>query len=144
MLLDRARGTYWKTWQRYVEDHILRRGMVSPDDLALYRVTDSVEDAVNEITNFYRVYHSSRYVGDWLAIRLLRPLPEDYVATLAADFGDIAKDGAFVQRAAFSVEHTDGDVFHLPRLALRFDRIHFGRLRQLIDRINAAPSPTAA
>ncbi len=140
VLLDRPRGTYWKTWQRYVEDHILRRGMVSADDLALYKVTDNVETAVNEIATFYRVYHSSRYVGPRLVIRLMRPLPDHFVQQLTAEFSDIITDGALEQRAAFAVERTDTEIFHLPRLVFRFDRVHFGRLRQLIDRLNAAPT----
>ena len=37
VLLDQPRGTYWKTWQRYVEDHLLRRSMISPEDLASTR-----------------------------------------------------------------------------------------------------------
>jgi len=139
VLLDRPRGTYWKTWQRYVEDHILRRGMIDKEDLALYKVTDNVEAAVDEITGFYRVYHSSRYVRDQLVIRLLHPLPAAFVRALAEEFHDIIVDGVLEQRAAFPAERDDPEVFHLPRLSCRFDRRHYGRLRVLIDRINTAP-----
>jgi uncharacterized protein (TIGR00730 family) len=138
VLLDSPRGTYWKTWQRYVEDHILRRGMISPQDLHLYKVTDSVEEAVKEITGFYRVYHSSRYVRDLLVLRLQQPLPQPFVASLAAEFADIIVSGTMVQRSAFTVERDDPHIAHLPRLAFRFDRTNFGRLRQMIDRINQA------
>lgn len=137
VLLDRPHGTYWKTWQRYVEDHILRREMIAPEDLSLYKVTDNVSAAVNEIVTFYRVYHSSRYVGDRLAIRLLRPLPEPLLRQLSEDFRDIIVEGVMEQRLAFPAERDDADIFHLPRLTFRFNRTHFGRLRQLIDRINA-------
>ena len=140
VLLDRSRGTYWKTWQRYVEDHILRRGMIAPEDLSLYTVTDNVNTAVNEIVTFYRVYHSSRYVGEQLVIRLLRPLPQPFVQQLTDDFRDILVEGVMEQRQAFPAERDDADIFHLPRLVFRFDRCHFGRLRQLIDRLNAAPA----
>ena len=139
VLLDRVRGTYWKTWQRYVEDQILRRGLIAREDLGLYKVTDNVETAVDEIINFYRVYHSSRYVGERLVIRLTRALAPQFVRQLAADFDDIIADGGIEQRAALPAERGDADIFHLPRLVLRFDRVQFGRLRQLIDRINAAP-----
>jgi predicted Rossmann-fold nucleotide-binding protein len=139
VLLDRPRGTYWKTWQRYVEDHLLRRNMIAPADLALYKVTDNVDAAVNEIVTFYRVYHSSRYVRDLFAIRLTRRLPDECVRQLADEFGDIITSGTMQQRAAFPVERSDAETFHLPRLTFRFDRIHFGRLRTLIDRINAVP-----
>jgi uncharacterized protein (TIGR00730 family) len=139
VLLDRARGTYWKTWQRYVEDHILRRNMIARDDLALYKVTDNVDAAVDEIVRYYQVYHSSRYVRDRFVIRLARRLPDPYVQRLAGEFRDIVTDGRFEQRRAFSAERDEADIFTLPRLVFRFDRRSFGRLRQLIDRINAAP-----
>lgn len=139
VLLDRPRGTYWKTWQRYVEDHILRRGMLVRQDLALYRVTDSVQTAVKEIVNFYRVYHSSRYVRDLFVVRLTRRLPDLYVAALAEEFRDIITDGRIEQRRAFAVERTDQEAWHLPRLVFRFNRVGFGRLRQLLDAVNAAP-----
>jgi len=139
LLLDRPRGTYWRTWQRYVEDHLLRRGMIGQEDLALYKVTDNVETAVHEIVNYYRVYHSSRYIRDLFVIRLTRPLPAEYVSALADKFRDIITDGRIEQRGAFAVERNDREVFHLPRLVLRFNRLGFGRLRQLIDAINAAP-----
>ena len=139
VLLDHARGTYWTTWQRYVEDHILRRGMIERDDLSLFKVTDKVDAAVNEIVGYYRVYHSSRYVRDRLVIRLSRPLPAAYVQALATEFRDITDGGGIEQRRALSAERDDHDILHLPRLVLRFERRHFGRLRQLIDRINAAP-----
>jgi uncharacterized protein (TIGR00730 family) len=138
VLLDAPRGTYWKTWQRYVEDHILRRGMISPQDLQLYKVTDSIEDALTEITTFYRVYHSSRYVRELLVLRIQHELAPPFVATLAREFADIIVSGTIVQRTAFPVERDDPDIVHLPRLAFRFDRTNFGRLRQMIDRINQA------
>jgi uncharacterized protein (TIGR00730 family) len=139
VLLDRPRGTYWKAWQRYVEDQVLRRNMIARDDLSLYKVTDNVDAAVREIVNYYRVYHSSRFVRDRLVIRLLRPLPDDFTRALAAEFRDIVLDGCIQQRGAFPVERDEVEIMHLPRLVMRFDRRHYGRLRMLIDRINAAP-----
>jgi uncharacterized protein (TIGR00730 family) len=140
VLLDRANGTYWKTWQRYVEDHLLRRHMIDKADLALYAVTDSVDAAVEAITGFYRVYHSSRYVRERFVIRVTRPLPAAFVDALAEEFRDIITDGVITQREALRAEREERDILHLPRLVLRFDRVHFGRLRMLIDRLNQAPS----
>ncbi len=139
VFVDVPGGTYWKTWQRYVEDHILRRGMISPEDLALYKVTDNVEAAVAEITNFYRVYHSSRYVRDLLVIRVQRRLPDALVEELADEFRDIMTVAGLTQRRAFPVERDEPDIFDLPRLVLSFNRFNFGRLRSMIDRINRAP-----
>lgn len=134
--LDAPKGSYWRSWDRYVRDHLLAPGMISKDDLALYKVTDSVEEAVAELTRFYRVYHSSRYVHDLLVLRLSRPLPSAFLAQLAEEFRDIIASGTISQRGAFPVERDDPDTSNLPRLVFRFDREHFGRLRMLIDRIN--------
>jgi hypothetical protein len=139
VLLDRPRGTYWKTWQRYVEEHILRRRMIEREDLALYKVTDNVDAAVEEITGFHRVYHSSRYVRDRFVIRIARPLPGEFVDALAAEFGDILTAEGITQRAALRDERDETAIAHLPRLVMHFDRRRFGRLRMLIDRLNQAP-----
>ena len=69
--IDRSSGT----WKRYVQDHLLRCGLVSPVDMRLFKVTDRIDVAIDEIRTFYRVYHSSRYVGDRFVIRLSAPLP---------------------------------------------------------------------
>lgn len=139
IFLDRPRGTYWKTWQRYVEDHILRRRMIDPDDLHLYTVTDSVDAAVDEIVGYYRVYHSSRFVRDQFVIRMVRQLPDDYVEQLEREFQDIIARGRLRQREAFQAESDQPEVAGLPRLVFRFRRASYGRLRLLIDRINEAP-----
>jgi uncharacterized protein (TIGR00730 family) len=139
VFLDVSGGTYWKTWQRYVEDHILRRGMISPDDLSLYKVLDDVEEAVREITTFYKVYHSSRYVRDQLVLRLNRALPAEFVDQLGQEFAAIMSSPGIAQRQAFAVEKDEPELFHLPRLAFRFNRLNVGRLRMMIDRINQFP-----
>jgi hypothetical protein len=92
---------------------------------------------VREVAGFHAVYHSSRYVRDLLVLRLRRALPTHAVAELGRDFRDIVS-GPITQRDAFPVERDDPEAWHLPRLAFRFDRVHFGRLRMLIDRVNEA------
>ncbi len=136
VFVDAPRGTYWKTWKRYVEDHLLRQGLVSEEDMSLFKVTSSVDEAVAEITGFYRVYHSARNVGRQLVVRLNRPLSEALVASLGHDFADIVVSGGMTQRPALADESDEPELAALPRLAFHFDRTHFGRLRQLIDRLN--------
>lgn len=139
VFLDVPGGTYWKTWRRYVEEHLLRRGMISREDLALFKVTDRVEEAVREITDFYRVYHSSRYVRETLVIRLHRAVPAAWLERLSAEFADIVDSGKLALRAAYPVEQDEPDLWHLPRLAFHFKRSSLGRLRLFIDRLNEAP-----
>jgi len=136
-------GTYWRTWQRYVETDLLRQGLISEQDLALYKVTNDLDEAVHEVTNFYRVYNSSRWVSDLLVMRLNRKLPQAVIRELDSEFAGILTAGGFEQRGPFAVERDDPHLWHLPRLAFHFDRHQFGRLRQLIDRINAAADEPA-
>ena len=136
VFLDAPRGTYWKTWKRYVEEHLLRRRLISPEDMSLFLVTDDVEAAVEEIRGFYRVYHSSRYVGDRFVIRLNAALAPSFVAELNREFADILDEGAFEVGAALPEEQGEAEIAHLPRLVFRFNRMRFARLREMIDRIN--------
>lgn len=138
VFIDEPGGEYWKSWERYVTDHLLARGMISEDDLDLFLVTRDVDEAAEEIRRFYRVYHSSRYVGRQLAIRLNRLLPDETVVDLNREFRDIVASGEIAQRGAFDAERSDPEIFSLPRLAFHFDRIHFSRLRMLINRLNAS------
>jgi uncharacterized protein (TIGR00730 family) len=136
VFLDAPRGTYWKTWKRYVEDHLLRQGLISQEDLSLFVVTDDIDEAVAEIRDFYRVYHSSRYVGDRFVIRLNAALPAALVDELNRDFADLLEEGAFEVAGALPEEEGELEIAHLPRLVFRFNRTRYGRLREMIDRIN--------
>jgi hypothetical protein len=136
VMIDEPGGDYWQMWRRYIEDVLVARRMISPADLALFKVTDSVEEAVAEVLNFYRVYHSMRYVNGDLVLRLQHPLPEPLFQRIGTEFADIVVDGTFKQTAALPAEANDTLVAALPRLRFRFDRRSLGRLRMLIDLIN--------
>jgi uncharacterized protein (TIGR00730 family) len=135
VLVDRPRGTYWRTWEQYIEDHLLRRGWISEEDLGLFTITDRVDRAVEEITRFYRVYHSSRYVGDLLVIRCQQEIAEADAQRLTRGFKDILVGGEILRTRALP-EEEDPAVVHLPRLVMRFNRMNFGRLRAFIDALN--------
>ena len=137
LCLDRPGGTYWKTWQRTIEDHLLRRGLISPTDMSLISFPATIEEAVAEVTRFYRRYHSSRNVEEDFVIRLTKPIDPAVVRTLTRDFADIIVRGEITQCDALPLEREQQPQFNnLPRLLFRFDHTGFSRLRQLIDRIN--------
>ena len=144
VLIDRAGGTYWKEWDSYIRKHLIQRSLVSPDDTSLYTITDNVEVAYEAINNFYRVYHSSRYVGDQLVIRLKSELSDADVEQLNANFSDILVKGRIEKSRALSQETPD-ETAELPRLVLYFNRRDSGRLYQLIATISqmGASSPAA-
>jgi uncharacterized protein (TIGR00730 family) len=137
VLVDEPGGTYWSLWERFIREGLLQRGYISTADLSLFRVTDSVDDAVREVTGFYRVYHSMRYVRGHLVLRLQTRLGSRLLDRIASDFPDILAGGHFEQTAALPEESNEPSLAELPRLKFRFDRHKIGRLRQLIDVINA-------
>ena len=136
VLVDVPGGGYWRELTRFFERQMLGGGMVSPEDRSLYRVVESAEAARDEILRFYSTYHSLRFVGSHLVIRLQRRLSDEAVKRLNQEFRDIVASGAIVSQAALPVEVKDQDVPSLPRLVFKFTRQSFGRLRQLVDRIN--------
>jgi uncharacterized protein (TIGR00730 family) len=134
VMVETPGGTYWKGWQRFVEEDAIAAGWVSPDDRALYRVVNTVDEASEEVLGFYRNYHSCRWVGDLLVLRVQTAPSRAELADLNKRFGDIVVRGSIRAAGPFPPERNDHP--ELPRLALRFDRFHFSRLRLLIDAIN--------
>jgi uncharacterized protein (TIGR00730 family) len=139
VMLDLPGGTYWQAWTRFLESEVETRGLVSPEDRALFRVTDDVDEATEELLGFYRNYHSCRWVGDLLVLRLHRPPDRAQLAALNGAFGDIVADGRMRLSKPLSPERADRDHLDLARLVFRFDKLHYGRLRQLIDALNSLP-----
>jgi hypothetical protein len=140
VLIDKVGGTYWQEWDAYIRNHLIQRGLVSPEDTSLYTITDNVEVAYEAINSFYRVYHSSRYVGDQLVIRLKSELSDADVETLNANFSDILVKGRIEKSRALPQELPD-ETAELPRLIFYFNRRDSGRLYQLIATISKMGIP---
>lgn len=137
VMVDRPEGTYWKTWDAHIREHLLRNQLISPDDLKLYHLTNSTDQAVRVITRFYRNYHSTRFVKDLLVVRLKHEPTPSAVEALNEDFADIITGEPFHVVLPTPEETEDDDVLQLPRIAFGFDRRSYGRLRQLIDVLNS-------
>jgi len=136
VMVDEPGGDYWKLWQRFIADCLLARGYISSHDSSLFRVTDSVDEAIREVTGFYRIYHSMRYVRRELVLRLRSRLSDHLLEQIKWEFEDILAGGKFEQVEALPEEANEPELLGLPRLKFRFDRHAAGRLRQLIDLIN--------
>ena len=146
VLLEVPGGTYWREWDEFVRTQVGGRGLIEPDDTCLYRITDDVETAVQEITGFYENFHSRRFVGDLLVLRLRAAPTDDELDTLNAGFSDICLTGRIDRVDPLPPEVAGNDHLELARIALRFDQHHHGRLRLLIDALNELKSapPVAA
>jgi uncharacterized protein (TIGR00730 family) len=137
VLIDRPGGTYWRTWDKHVREHLLRDQLISPDDLNLYQITDDTDQAVKIITRFYRNFHSTRFVKDLFIIRLNHAPSESAIQAMNEDYADIIV-GPRIQRIEPTPEElADDDNVDLPRIAFGFNRRDYGRLRQLVDLLNS-------
>ena len=136
VLVDKPGGTYWKTWDKQVREHLLRDQLISPDDLNLYRITDSADEAVKIITRFYRNFHSTRFVKDLFIVRLHHAPTETALEAMNEDFADIIIGPPIQRIEPTPEEREDNDQLGLQRIAFGFNRRDYGRLRQLIDALN--------
>lgn len=134
VLVEGEGGIYWKNWEHYIQTHLLANGWISPEDMRLFYIAQGPQDAVKHVLHFYRRYHSSRYVKDKFVIRMLSPLSEDHLKILNEEFGMLIASGS-IQTCL--PEPEESDHLELPRLSFYHTRNHFGKLRQLIDRINS-------
>jgi uncharacterized protein (TIGR00730 family) len=137
VLIDRPGGTFWKTWDKQVREHLLRDQLISPEDLGLYQITDDTDQAVKIITRFYRNFHSTRFVKDLFVIRLKHAPSDSALAAMNEDFGDI-NTGTPIKRIEPTPEEVeDNEHVDLARIAFNFNRKDYGRLRQMIDVLNS-------
>ncbi len=136
VLLDVPGGTYWQTWQAFVEAELVGRGYVGKNDLDLVLVTDDVDAAVDEISGFYVNYDSQRFVEGQLVIRIQHAPDAAALGTLNDEFADIVVRGGIERVEVTDAERADNDHLDLERIAFRFDRRSHARLRALIDRLN--------
>ena len=137
VLIDKPGGTYWKTWDKHVREHLLRDHLISPDDLNLYQITDDADAAVKIITRFYRNFQSTRFVRDLFVIRLKNAPSPSAIEAMNEDFADIINGQTIHAIPPTPEEIADGDEVELARIGFGFNRKDYGRLRQLIDLLNS-------
>lgn len=140
VLLDVPGGSYWTSWLAYIDAELVAAGLISAHDHELFLVTDDVAVAAAEIERFWRSYHSIRWVGDRLVVRLRHRPTDDEVAQLNEGFADLLTHGAIERTEPLPAEVSDQDNLELARLVMRYDARKAGRLRALIDAVNDLPS----
>ncbi len=136
VFLDMPGDPFWEQVHELITGQLVPRGLVSASDTALYRVTDSCDEAVEEITNFYSNYHSIRSVGNDLIIRVRRSPNDTQLAELNREFAHLVESGEIRRTEPYGVEKRDGDQLDLDRIVMRFNQRGFAELRGLIDALN--------
>jgi hypothetical protein len=132
-MIEAPGGHYWNNWFMYVRDNLLANGLISAEDMKLFKITDNVQDAVHHIQKFYANYHSQRYLHDDLIIRMIKPLEHRDIEILNDEFSDIIAHGRIEESGPLKQEQ---EYIELPRLKFEFNHRSYGRLRMLIDRMN--------
>ena len=133
VLMEGGKG-YWQHWEDHLNKQILAKGWMSPEDKHFYHIAKNVEDAVEHIQDFYRTYHSSRYVKENLVMRLHHPLAPQQIDKLNDGYGILIKSGKIESCNPFPEEN---DHLELPRITFCHNRMHYGTVRALINQINS-------
>jgi hypothetical protein len=135
--LNQPGGRYWNAWLEFIEDQLLATELIAPEDMSLFKVTEQIDEAVDEIMRFYSVYNSMRYVRGKLVLRLHVEPSGQFVERLNDEFSQIVESGKIARVNVHRLEADDEHLNSLPRLAFQFDRKSIGRLRQMVDLINS-------
>ena len=136
VLIDSPGGNYWKTWYAFLSEYLLKLGLIGETDLTFFKMTDSVDAAIEEILRFYKNFISYRWVGKRMVIRMNNQLSDGAIAQMNRDFADILVQGKIEQSAALPEEKNEPELASKPRLICVPDQRRYGRIRQLIDAVN--------
>ncbi|MDZ7676478.1 MAG: TIGR00730 family Rossman fold protein [Acidimicrobiales bacterium] len=136
VLLDIPGGTYWHSWLRFVKDELIAGGLVSPGDLDLFLITDDVDEACEEIVGFYANYHSIRWVGDHLVLRMQTGPDETQLAALNEAHRHLLTHGEIEVTEPSDAERSDRDQLELARIAMPFDKYRQSDIHGIIRDVN--------
>lgn len=136
VFVDTKFGWYWMDWFKFIKKNMLNNKLIYENDLALFKVTNDVDEAVDFVANFYRNYHSIRYVGNRTILRLNKALSEKQIELMNGNFKDILTSGGIYSCGATPEEIKNRDHLDLFRIGLNFNRYSYGRLHSLIHQIN--------
>ena len=136
VLLDHKEDCYWDRWLDLLNSLLIDKGYCSIQDHHLIKRAHSSEEALNHIKSFYRVFHSLRYVKNKTVLRLNTAPSKDLLTKLNQEFEDIVIKGKIEASGPLKEELINQEYPDLPRLTFHFDKKSFGRLNQMISRIN--------
>lgn len=141
ILMEPKGSTYWAGWIRFVKEQLVKNGFIDKQDLNLFQVARSADEAVKYIENFYKVYHSLRYIAGLTVLRLNRSLSDEALQSVNREFKDILTEGRITPSLALKEELENGEYPYLPRLVMKFNLRDYGRLFELIRTINQDHNP---
>jgi len=136
VLLEHEGYDYWGPVLGFIRDLLIPGGLISESDLSLFLHTTDHLEACTHILKFYSNYHSQRFTAGKLILRLRQGPSDEELATLNTEFADIVVHGGIEKTGPNQAEIEDEDALDMDRITFHFDRHQFGRLRELVDRLN--------
>ena len=136
VIMEPEGSTYWGDWKRFVDKQLVKNGYINKDDLSLFHIVKSADEAIKFIEDFYRVYHSIRYVRGLTVIRLNHMVTNKTLNLINREFKDILTSGKIVLTSPTKEEIEKGEYPGLPRLVMHFNFRNYGRLCEMIGYIN--------
>jgi len=137
VLIEPKGSNYWMVWRKFIDNELAKHGFINKEDFNLFHISKNVDDAVKFIEDFYKVYHSIRYVSGLTVIRLNRKISDKTLNFLNKEFKDILTGGKIILSTPMEEEVQRGEYLDLPRLIMHFNLHDYGRLCKMICTINA-------
>ena len=137
MVIETEGSGYCQTVIDFCRDVLVEHGLIGPEDLIIFQRLDDPEEAADVICRFYGNYQSQRYVNGRLVLRILEAPDPATLSQLNRSYVDIITEGELEIIDPTPAEVRDEDSLEAARVAFWFDRRHFGRLRMLLDDLNA-------
>ncbi len=136
VLMEIPGDDYWESWDGFVRDQLLARGYISSEDLSLYKIAHTAQEAVDWIKFYYSTYNSVRQVRGKLVIRLEKALSDEHIARLNDSFSDLVMSGDISETGPLPQEEDEPELLSKPRIAFRNNKKSPGRLNEMILEIN--------
>ena len=136
VLMEPKGFSYWTDWMCFLKRQLVKKGFIKKEDLSLFHIVKTTDQAVKYIENFYRVYHSIRYVSGLAVLRLNREISEKTLKLINKKFKDILTSGEIKVAPPTDKEIQEKEFLDLPRLVMNFNLRDYGRLCEMIQVIN--------
>jgi hypothetical protein len=137
VIMEPEGSTYWGDWKRFVDKQLVKNGYIKKDDLSLFHIAKSADEAIKYIEDFYRVYHSIRYIRGLTVVRLNKKVSRKVLNIINQDFKDILTRGRISPSSPAKEEIQKKEYLGLPRLVMNFNMRDYGRLCEMIRVINS-------
>lgn len=137
VMMEPKGSTYWASWKRFINNEFVKNGYIDKEDFNLFYISKDTDDAIKYIEDFYKIYHSIRYISGLTILRLNKKLSPEALQFINREFKDILTGGEIRLSPPMKEEVQRGEYPGLPRLVMNFNLRDYGRLCKMIRVINS-------